>query len=603
MNEEDIVLDVAPKVGNVKGIDDYIQKMREATKMAVGSGMSDALENIKSATDTLNQKLQKADSYKYENFEPAEAQYRRLKHYIEAQSQFIQEAELTPATASYIAPVLRRWRANLQRINPFLPEAQRMESAQQQEGINRALNMTRAAVRANDAISATDKFLQDTNYLTDIGETPEEQRANLRTMLNKIRKERTYMQTAGIATDEYMGGSLALEKTIQENIAALDRSTKSTESLTEWVNVYGKAVAAGAAGIGAGNYLSNTLKNYLGNRDTAYTEFRHDMANLVQTAGGGIGALIGYLLGNAVAPGVGGIVGATIAGGAGGLFGGAWNRFIAAQESSQEDAIDNIRWNALYGGRGNGWTYARFASKTGMASVSDVQNLTSATNTFMPATAFGAVSDDQWLALSMFPNYFAALVAGADEHTMIKAYQADAKVLGPGYSQFFSQNLPGMSEGLRAYAMSGAVDMVGNDLDRVTEMQNKINEIAPGFLQDYYARGVKDQTARDSAWNRTAKAHVSDKLKQLYKGDISSLDQETIDMANALFEKDSYEKPDIRDYLVPKYGDARDNGTENPLTKRDLNIIIDGEKKYVGPVYTADQELESYIEYSAGSLL
>lgn len=603
MNEEDIVLSVAPEVQKAKGIDEFIKTMREATKMAVASGMNDALENVKSATAVLNQRLDKADSYKYENYSPAEAQYRRLTHYIAAQNQFIQDVELTPATASYIAPVLRRWRANLQRINPLLPETERLESAGQQEGINRALNMTRAAIRANDAISATDKLLQDTNFLTELGDTEGEQLATLKTALNKIRKERTYMQTAGLATDEYMGGSLSLEKAIQDNIAALNKNTDNTDTLVDWLSTYGKAMAAGASGIAAGNYVSNIITQYLGNRNTAYTELRHDMANLVQKASGGAGALLGFLLGNVVAPGGGGIVGAAIGGGGAAFLGGSWNRFIAAQESSQEDAIDNAKWNALYGGRGKGWMYARYAEKTGMASVSDIQGLTSATNTFMPAAAFGAVSDDQWLALSMFPNYFAALVAGADEHTMLKAYQADASVLGPGYAQFFSQNLPGMSEGLRAYAMSGAIDMVGNDLNEVTSMQNKINEIAPGFLQDYYARGTKDINARNYAWDRTTKRHISDKLYSLFKGDISSLDQETIDMANTLFEKDSYEKPDIRDYLVPKYGDARDNGTENALTKRDLNIIIDGEKRYVGPVYTADQELESYIEYSAGSLL
>lgn len=594
MNEEDIVLSVAPEVQKAKGIDEFIKTMREATKTAVASGVNDALENVKSATAVLNQRLDKADSYKYENYSPAEAQYRRLTHYIAAQSQFIQDVELTPATASYIAPVLRRWRANLQRINPLLPENERLESAGQQEGINRALNMTRAAVRANDAISATDKILQDTAFLTELGDTQDEQLATLKTVLNKIRKERTYMQTAGLATDEYMSGSLSLERAIQENVAALNKSTESTNTLTDWINVYGKAVAAGAFGISAGNYISNTLKNYYGNRNTAYTEFRHEMASLVQNAGGGAGALLGFLLGGPIGAAVGGLAGSAI--------GGSWNRYIAAQESSQLDAIDREKWEALYGGRGNGWLYARFAEKTGMASVGDIQGLTSATNTFMPAAAFGAVGDDQWLALSMFPNYFAALVAGADEHTMLKAYQKDASALGPGYAQFFSQNLPGMSEGLRAYAMSGAIDMVGNDLNEVARLDAELGERAPSLIQSNYERGKRDIRARERAWNVASSGEISTVLSmnEIERNREMFLNG---DFSDFYSHKEPYIKPDNENGTRIVYGDARDNGTENALTKRDLNIIIDGEKKYVGPVYTADQELESYIEYSAGSLL
>lgn len=623
MNNEDVVLTAGVDVGTVKGVDSLVKQLHEAVNKGIVGGVEAAIKNAQTATEKMQHALARADGYKYEGLPPAKAQVKRLGHIINAQEKFLNEVPLSTATASYIAPVQRRLRANYQQFSRFVGESGeagngfpggRLAIARRLEEINPAINRSRAADRIGDTISATETWLTMTQNMAQLGTTPQERLDNLKIGRAYMLRLRRQAKNAGIEDEPFLhsiNGLLDVNKElIDTNKKQIKATEENTGGLFDIVDKYGTYIAAGAGGIAVGNFLSNTLAAYYGNRDAPYTQLRRTAADVAQNFGGAAGAVIGGIIGSLIMPGFGTVVGASIGGGIGSFAGGTWKRNIEAEESSGLDATDSARWEALYGGAGRGWMYGRFMEATGMAGPSDTAGLINSALTFGPAAAFGAISDQQWLALSMHPTYFSALQAGADEQTLLEAYRTDAERLGPGMSQFFVNSLPGMNENLRAAAMSGGIDMVVNDLYEAERMRRKLIELSPKFRQQQYDRIMKDRKARETSWNMAHNGEIYAWARKIgfrqpdWFGTGELTEPMGLKEVNKIWTREPYVKPeDESKYYPPSYGDARDAGTEAALTKRDLYIVIDGENKYVGPVYTQDQELESYIQFSAGSVL
>lgn len=188
---------------------------------------------------------------------------------------------------------------------------------------------------------------------------------------------------------------------------------------------------------------------------------------MVATGGGALlGAKAGAALGTAVAPGLGTAVGGVI-GGVVGAIPGAVATVVGTHykdekkigDSYQNRAVDMLRYYNLYGS-GVDYNYAQMAEGTGYISRGDLLQMNQAADMFAGALSFGAVGEQQMMALSLAPNYYRALMNGASTQEMAEAYAADMAALPRQYRQYITSLLPGASESLRAFTSSNAFGYV-----------------------------------------------------------------------------------------------------------------------------------------------
>lgn len=365
-------------------------------------------------------------------------------------------------------------------------------------------------------------------------------------------------------------------------------------------SILGKVINTGAA-VGAVNlstriadYFANEYKDFYGNRETPFTSRRAQRAGAIQNIGSSISKWIGRGIAVAGVLGAGVTGGASLAlvpagmavGAAGTWYSGERERTIAAADSSKLDALEQRRWRSLYSDRTNGWQFARMLSATGFVSTGDIEAMTSQANTFNTAAAFGGVSSSQYLALSMMPNYYAALVSNADDATRLAAYQADMNALGPGAGAYFSQ-MAGIPENVRALVASGALNMAMNDLGAAQYLEATLGKYEEGYVVANYLANRENVTSRARAW--AVGANTSDRFN--YAPAYGRAVSETYAGMSA-----SLESLGFREFVNGR-------ATDSNLTKRDIIINIDTtEAVRLEGVYTDDDLLKSYIQYSAGSI-
>ena len=581
MNNEDITLSLGVDVSSVKGIDALIKRIKEASQQAIDSGVKDALT---AATTRLKSAVDRAEGYKYKGMDVGLARARRAGHMIAAEEKFVSSVPHTPETAPTLAAVYRRLRANRQTINPALVESSRIENAQRLEEINVELNRMRASQRYIKSVNAVSKWLADTNNATNLGETPDEKVASLKQGRKLLSAMLGVGRTSGQLDNEDQARILAALEGINEGLREQTKATKdNTTTLSDGIRFAGVAGSvmgvAGAIGSGISAY-SNIMAAGYGDPIHGWTSKRSATASSLGTWGAIGGGTLGAIIGLILAPFTGGsslalaAAGAGLGGGLGGIGGKAagdwWGKNITRELSSQADFINSYRWSALYGDRLLRDRYGALVETTGMATSADVEGLTNASTTIGAAAAFGGVSDQQWLALSMHPNYFNALMSGASEAELLTAYRKDADALGPGMAQYFVGSLPGMNENLRAFAMSPFLGYTNADIQTVLAQQHFIDLLRIPGIKQTYGRVQKDYAERVKTWT-----------------------DETPDVLDATPNLPSlYNEAELRRML----------GYPDNLTKRDLNIIIDGVSHTVGEVYTDDSgPTGAMLQYLAGS--
>ena len=379
-------------------------------------------------------------------------------------------------------------------------------------------------------------------------------------------------------------------KLLKEQVDALQKNTKA---IVGWKTY----LAAGATGMYVGNTLSNIATAYYSNRNDPYSSLRRTMADYSQMAGAAAGATLGGMLGTMALPGIGTAVGASVGGAVGAWVGGERKRDIAAAEATQSESVDQRRWRALYGKRSLGYQYSKMVEATGFATSSDVQTLTSNANTFMAAAAFGGVSDQQYMALSMLPNYYAAMVSGADEQTLMEALKADYASLGPGMAQYFSQ-MAGIPENIRAFVGSGMMGEVGQDVKNglVGRLEGAMEYVGAGALNALYARRRRDRIDNAKKWIRTESGGIFGRKEDVFnyspKGVVRP-DQ------MGLFEAAGLPNFTLFDSFFR--GAATNEKLEN-LSRSTINVYIDNDKAFeVRDVYAEKDMLNNIITTNAGN--
>lgn len=307
-------------------------------------------------------------------------------------------------------------------------------------------------------------------------------------------------------------------------------------------------------------------------------------------AGGAAGTAIG-----SVVPGVGNIVGGiggAIIGGVGGAlatgFAGKPARDIKAEEHTQSVAAKAAKYRGLYGatsGRG-GYHFADTVERTtgGIVSAGSIQQLAANSQEFATALAFGGVSDQQLMGLSMLPNTYAAYMAGASQEDVLRAYMADIQGMDPGLASYATK-LAGIPDDIRALAnnpeLANAVLTSGVKVSEATSAL--VDNNLPGLLGGQFNKAYQDQKMN----------------LETYKKTIRSSNVYSYDPSFTGGEKTGYSKysEQIKSAVNQLGGQLPDG-----LVKTAININIDGETKTtLSPVYTTEDAVDA-ISFAAGRL-
>lgn len=206
-----------------------------------------------------------------------------------------------------------------------------------------------------------------------------------------------------------------------------------------------------------------------------------------------------------------------VAGGALTIGGEAAN-FLGARNQARREAaekytgtvLDYNKRKLLYGNVN--YASAQAAQLAGYTSAETVMNLDSTGSMLRGAMAFGAVGEQQMMALSMMPNYWRALMdPNASTTERLEAYAQDMNSLPADYQMYINSILPGGDESLRAYTKSASYGMMkqGYETDRT--------------IDAFYD---KDVLSYEYANTRLAKKSRREHFENIYEGSPTMLKQQ-----------------------------------------------------------------------------
>lgn len=123
----------------------------------------------------------------------------------------------------------------------------------------------------------------------------------------------------------------------------------------------------------------------------------------------------------------------------------------------QDRMVEMNTYRNLY--RGSEYNYAQMVSGLGYGSTESNLELNRAADMLPGAMMFGAVSEQQMMALSYMPNYWAGLMEGRSTSELMALYKNDIEALPREMRQYITSLLPGVSEDTRAFVSSPSYDV------------------------------------------------------------------------------------------------------------------------------------------------
>lgn len=167
-----------------------------------------------------------------------------------------------------------------------------------------------------------------------------------------------------------------------------------------------------------------------------------------QIAGGAIGAIAGALIGGPI----GAIIGATGLGGLAGLWGNYKQKELEGVLKTVATTTGARRDYLMFRGT-SGFSMGQAMEDAGFGTASDLNNMRWTSQTLPGAMALGMVGEQDMLMLSLMPEYFAALMGGADAATLAAAYQKSAQNLPVQLRPLVATMAPGGSQGMYVNAI------------------------------------------------------------------------------------------------------------------------------------------------------
>lgn len=179
-----------------------------------------------------------------------------------------------------------------------------------------------------------------------------------------------------------------------------------------------------------------------------------NMAYYQRAESGGqiLGGLIGGVVGALVGGPMGAVIGATGVGGLAGLWGNYKQKELEAVLKTVATTTSARRDHLLFRGS-SGFALGQAMEDAGFGTASDLNNMRWTGQTLPGAMALGMVGEQDMLMLSLMPEYFAALMGGADASTLAQAYSTSVGRLPAQLQPLVSTMVPGGSTGMYANAL------------------------------------------------------------------------------------------------------------------------------------------------------
>ena len=241
------------------------------------------------------------------------------------------------------------------------------------------------------------------------------------------------------------------EKTIAENLKKLNRA----DVFRFGKGAYLSNILSAAGGFAIGRTLANAgsemLQSYWGeaiprnvyaSQQAYYKRWETGGKAFGTVAGGIIGAILGSFFG----PG-GTVAGASIGSGIG-SFGGLYGTYkgtkYEADIKSSTDVMSRLKAKTLFGAGYNPY-FAQQITTMGFANgEAALQQLSHNAMTFRSRVMLGQVGEQEWLYLSMMPNYFNALMSGVTGQELARIYANDLNAIGDKSMRYLiGENLGG----------------------------------------------------------------------------------------------------------------------------------------------------------------
>lgn len=231
---------------------------------------------------------------------------------------------------------------------------------------------------------------------------------------------------------------------LKDEVDDVTDSLSSLGSVTKSVGLILSGVSAGATMYYQSMWAQDAARNVNASNMAYYQRWE----NGGQIAGGALGAVVGALIGGPI----GAVIGASGIGGLAGLWGNYKQKELEGVLKTVATATSSRRDFLTFGGR-TGYSLGQASESAGFGSAGDLNNMRWTGQTLPGAMALGMVGEQEMLMLSMMPEYFAALMNGADASTLAQAYSTSVNRLPAQLKPLVSTSVPGGSQGMYANAL------------------------------------------------------------------------------------------------------------------------------------------------------
>lgn len=313
---------------------------------------------------------------------------------------------------------------------------------------------------------------------------------------NRVIKDR------GSYTQEQVSGAIK----IQNKLDGIEKASRETAKNTNiFSRIQAGGPAASAAIMGLGSVIQRRISGFA-TTDKPYTE---GMASTLGSAAtmGAIGAIAGPI-GAAVGAAVGATIGAS----------------MSYYQKIQSEGVDIYR-SAIFG-KGSSYNAAKVAEASGLTTAGAWRNFEMSGATYQARAMLGEISDQEFFAYGMLPEYQAAVQSGQSPMAQARALRAGLKRLPAGMQQVMLGKAK-IDTSIRDYVMSPGFGKANELEPLIVAQEERDRKNTLGYhlgamfnvgLRNYYGRRAARNMFRpdeDGMFNTGAGGVVSDAMMSI----------------------------------------------------------------------------------------
>lgn len=455
------VVKKAVEAGLLEGSADAREMLRPVYGKDTAAGRSSALKRLYAYSAKVEAQEQKRAQRELDAERRAEN--RRLKNVAKRQEQIdLAESDLllydpssyTTATAAYAEATLARQNYGIiiRPTNKDLVAPERQRSA----AIGNLIERSRANVEAANIRYALPFYHNRETLDAELGYTMSDAEWEQRVKEQRSganAAQRAWLRGAAHSWERTEEARRASElKGMRSDAFAVwgagaKEAADSLDSLNRAARMAGLALSAGAAF--TTSYLQSVWQQKAARNITSSNmAYYQRWQTGGQVAGGLAGGLLGLLIGGPI----GAVIGGLGLGSIGGLYGDYKQKQLEGVLKTVATTTAARRDFLTFRGS-SGFALGQAMEDAGFGTAADLNNMRWTGQTLPGAMALGMVGEQDMLMLSLMPEYFAALMGGADAASLAQAYSTSVNRLPAQLQPLVSTMAPGGSQGMYANAL------------------------------------------------------------------------------------------------------------------------------------------------------